>query len=113
MATISVDVTEENLKDLVITAIEGGVTGVWAKIRNYNPNAGTVEVFEPDDSKLKPSTWHKVSPATFARGLRLAAKAKSDEGGWVFAEWLKDRIGDAIIADVILQFGVMGEVVYG
>lgn len=104
---IEIDVTEEQLKDLVITAIEGGITGMWAKISGYSPSEGTVEVDDGESGTLK------VSTRVIARGLKLCAAAKPDEGGWAFAAWLKDRIGDAIIADVILQFGVFGEVVYG
>jgi hypothetical protein len=104
---IDIDITEEQLKDLVITAVEGGFTASWARTARYSPSAGTVTV---DDGEHGP---RKVSPRVIARGLRLAAAAAPDEGGWAFAAWLKDRIGDAIIADVILQFGVFGEVVYG
>lgn len=104
---IEIDITEEQLKDLVITAIEGGVTSGWARrIDGYSPSEGTAIV---DDGEKR----RTVSVHSMARGLKLCAAAKPDEGGWAFGAWMRDRIGDAIIADVILQFGVFGEVVYG
>ena len=104
---IAIEVSEEQLKDLVITAIEGGITSGWAhRIDAYSPSKGTAIV---DDGEKR----RTVSVHSMARGLKLCAAAKLDEGGWAFGAWARDRIGDAIIADVILQFGVFGEVIYG
>lgn len=112
MAThrINIEITDEHLKDLVITAVEGGFTSTWAEIRSYSPKAGTCEVKERNETGAR---WREITPIKVAQGLQRAARAKNDEGGWAFAKWLGDRIGDAIIADVILQFAIFNEVKWG
>ena len=105
-AIIEISVTEEDLKNLLITAVEGGIR-YWAEVKNYDYKKGTVTVREEGGS------WIKVTTATIAKGLRLCSKMPADEGGWAFSMWLRDRIGDAQAADNIFQFGVLGELKYG
>ena len=57
--------------------------------------------------------WRKVTARVIARGLKLCASMPSDEGGWAFTEWFKDKAGDGPSADNILQFGVLKELKYG
>lgn len=113
-ARITVGVSDRDLIDLVITAVEGGYTTAWAELkdRSYSPSRGIVTLRERGDGDVL-GQWLRITPSVIARGLKRAARAADDEGGWAFAAWLKDRIGDAIIADVILQFGVLGEARYG
>lgn len=108
---ISVNVTNKDLNYLLITAIEGGFTTIWAELqdRSYSPSKGRATLRK---SGKKGAPWIKITRATIARGLTRTANAKPNEGGWAFAEWLKDRAGDRIVADVILQFGMFGEIRY-
>lgn len=110
---LTIDVTEEQLRGLLITAVEGGYTRAWAAGRNYNPHRAEIALAERDDDGKPAEPWHEVTATTMLEGLKRAARAKDSEGGWAFASWLKDRIGDAIIADIILQFAVLGRVKYG
>lgn len=106
---ISINVTNRDLDDLLITAIEGHYTTLWAELERYSPSKAKATL---RDSRQRGARWIEVTRQTIARGLTLASKAKNDDGGWAFAAWLKDRTGDAIIADVIMQFGVFGEIKY-
>lgn len=112
---ISIEVSEKDLKDLLITAVESGYSNYWAEFKDYDHEAGVVMVREhneEEDGKRRGS-WRKVTTAVIARGLQLCANMPSDEGGWAFTEWLKDRAGDGPSADNILQFGVLKELKYG
>lgn len=44
---IEIDVTEEELNDILITAVEGGIN-YWAFVADYRPNNGMVSVAEDD-----------------------------------------------------------------
>lgn len=113
-AHIVIDVSEEDLKNILITAVESAI-GYWAESKNYNWKKGTVTVREHNDERdeKKRGPWVRVTTKTIAQGLQLCSKMPADEGGWAFAMWLKDRIGDATTADNIFQFGVLKELKYG
>jgi hypothetical protein len=101
--------TEEQVKDIVITAVEGGIN-YWAVVRNYAPDAGTVTVYEMDtDDPRKVTKIHHVTPATIRKGLRLASQSEHEHIRIMAAS----DILDAEEADVIVQLGLLGEVVYG
>jgi len=114
-ARIVIWVSEKDLKDILITAVESGHLNYWAEFKNYDYKKGVVTVREHNDERdeKKRGPWIRVTPKTIARGLRLCAKMPDDEGGWAFTTWLKDRIGDAATADNIFQFGVLKELKYG
>lgn len=108
MATVKIEIPDQELSDIITTAVEGGI-GYWAIVRNYHwsmddSTPTTVEVREQCEA-----VWHTVDTTVIARGLEVCA-AKYPR---VFASWLRDRIGDAGTADVILQCGLFGEAVYG
>ncbi len=113
-ATISIKVSEKDLKNILISAVESGIS-YWAECKNYNHKKGTVTIREHNDEEdeKKRGPWVKVTTKDIARGLRLCANAPSDEGGWAFTSWLSDRIGDSQTADNIFQFGVLKELKYG
>jgi hypothetical protein len=94
-----------DLQGLLITAVEGGI-GYWAQVRAYRPDAGTVEVRDAEEQGAR---WRRVTVQTLLRGLDVCAK----EYPRITATWLQDRIGDAGIADSILQAGLFGDLVYG
>ena len=113
-ATIAIKVSEEDLKNILITAVESGI-GYWAECKNYSHKKGVVTIREHNDERdvKKRGPWIKVTTKEIARGLRLCSRVADDEGGWAFTMWLKDRIGDARSADNIFQFGVLKELKYG
>lgn len=111
---IVIEVSEKDLKNLLITAVEGNV-GYWAEFKDYSYKKGVVTLREHNDQRdeTKKGPWVKVTTRTMAQGMRLCAKAADNEGGWAFTTWLKDRIGDALTADIMLQFGALKELKYG
>lgn len=117
------------LKDLIITAVEGGI-GYWSFCRNYDYKAGTVEVaaMDPDDWDGDEDTlddyleWHPVTIETMARGINLICSGEckyATRGEYVRfmrkANRENDGAGmlDAGDADNILQAGLFGELIYG
>jgi len=113
-AKICIEVSEDDLKSILITAVESGIA-YWAERKDYNYMKGVVTVREHNNERdeAKRGPWIRVTTRTIAQGLRLCAKVPADEGGWAFAAWLKDRIGDAQTADNIFQFAVLKELKYG
>lgn len=112
---VSIAIEPKDLDDLIITAVEGGYTRNWAALRSYNPNStkGVTAVLRENGERDEDKRVARVNRATMLRGLQRCARADVREGGWALSAWLRDRTGDAIIADVILQFGIFGEVKYG
>jgi hypothetical protein len=109
---------EEFLKDTLITAVEGGIN-YWGAVADYDPDAGTVTVYEKEyldtpDEKAFPVTMDTMArgwgqyvkrvgkaPTGYARQALLANRTNGDDGDF-----------DADVADVVLQLGIFGEVVY-
>lgn len=111
---IAVAFSDDDLKNLLISAVEGG-SGYWAAFRKYDPDLGKVEACEHNDTRDKRhwGPWQEVTMETICRGLERAAAADPNEGGRAFAAFMKDRTGDASVADNILQLGLLGKLVYG
>lgn len=103
---VKIVVTEDELCDLLITAVEGGID-YWAHVRNYRPSEGTVEFREQGPVDVYP--WRKATWRDMAVGLEICAESYPR----VFASWLADRIGDAASCDVIFQCAMLGSEVYG
>lgn len=109
MKLVTIQVTHEELADIIITAVEGG-SGYWALFARYHPDEGTVDVMEDEDSGALPERiWHTIGPDRIAHGMTIAGEKYPHQ----LANWLRDRIGDAETADVFLQCAVFGELVYG
>lgn len=99
--------TKQQLTDIVITAIEGGVN-YWAQVSDYDPDNGKATLYEiGDESEV--IGIHKVSTKTIERGLRLALESEH-EGIRMIAV---TDIPDAVEADIIVQLGLFNEVIYG
>ena len=105
---ITIDVTEQELIDILITAVEGG-SNYWAIFKSYSCDKGTVKVCERDQETAEKPGWHSIGPLDIARGLQLAA----DNEPGTFTHWHGDRCGDAGSCDNIFQLALFGEVVYG
>ena len=105
---IEIEVTEEELAGILVTAVEGG-SNYWAAIRNYDPDKGTATIWERDQDVAEKPGKHAIGPDDIARGLQLAATKEPE----TFNHWFGDRIGDAGSCDNILQLALFGEIVYG
>lgn len=106
---------EQMLHDLLITAIEGGIS-YWAYVTSYDAAQGHATIIEAEEEdEGARAVDHKV----MAKGYRLATTEWRDRIAWSTSkpplvitsdtDWDYDA-GDA---DVILQLGLFGEVVYG
>lgn len=131
------DLTGAECGDIAITAAEGGI-GYWSVIDSYDPdrwNNGAIvdhtqeNVEVPNDFVFyviwfenpveTGSVQMDITPALLKRGFEAMAQAPLDKGGWpvprLLARAREDWTGeiDSDIADMIVQFGVFGEVVFG
>lgn len=101
---IEINATEEELNDILVTAVEGGIN-YWAYVADYKPDNGMVSVAEDE----KPEVWHDVNLQKMKVGLQICQQKYPH----VFEAWALDRNGDASTADVIMQCAIFGEAVYG
>lgn len=117
--TKSQEITEEEITDIVITALEGGI-GYWACLDNTGEefenapkdeavsetvarillNNGSV-FFEDEED---PSERYELTLEKLLNGIEKYAQ----ENGGIDMDYL-----DAIMADVIVQYAIFCEVVYG
>lgn len=108
----------EFLRDVAITAAEGGVN-YWGGVVAYDPDAGTFRVEETDGMGGGDGPVHTVDGDLIERGIaRLAVpgvQCAADIRGWVLRGSATNDAGeiDADAADVIVQVGLFGEIVYG
>ena len=100
-------IKNELLKDIVITAVEGGIN-YWAVVKNYQPSLGKFRITEIVDDDLdegKSLCDYRVDLDTVRRGYIRAI-----ESGYTFDD---NTCLDAIEADVVIQFGLFDQVLYG
>ncbi len=123
---------DQLLHDLFVTALEGGI-GYWSTCTKYHwmigPHADDVErpsrddlsgfyatIYEDDQLGGAPLT---INRTTIANGLQLAAGAWSDRLAWsteappVVVTANTDWDFDAGDADMIVQLGLFGDLIYG
>ena len=116
--TTTLHLTDEFLRDVLTTAIEGGVT-YWSRVTEYqwdnpNPNqvyAVLVDIAEYNDHEPEE---HRITLATVVTGIeRILARPQLRQGlaAHIFA--LDAGEIDADDADVIVQMGLFNEVTYG
>jgi hypothetical protein len=92
---------------LFITALEGGIN-YWARVTEYEPEgefyATIIDVSE--------NTTYRVDRQTISNGLALAKEYEKDI--WSVPELPHDWDDfDAGDADVVLQLGLFGEIIFG
>ena len=106
-------VTLEQLNDMLITAVEGGI-GYWSEVRNYEWEESydnhdipvTVEIRENGEKK-----WHKVSAEDLLRVVPRISSVSGQASGWNLEEVMDNC--DADIADIAVQLLLFDKVVYG
>jgi hypothetical protein len=115
--------------DLFTTALEGGI-GYWSACGTYSWSKGNklqtpdyegfyavIRDLEDDD---KTTQIHRIDRAVIAKGYKLATTEWRNKVAWSSGEKPPVVVGpdtdwdyDAGDADVIVQLGLFGEVVYG
>ncbi len=110
MKSITIDFTDDELRGLLVSAVEGPYTVTWAEAMpgTYMSPRGCITLRD----RLADGVWVQVDLTTIQLGLQRAASAQPDRGGWAFTRFMEDRIGDALIADAIVQFAVLGDLKY-
>lgn len=105
---ITVELDDQIIIDVFNTAMEGGVN-YWADFDEYQWLGLGLEFFATvRDMEDEDAEWLRVDAETIRKGLTLAAKKGRREVGTIFAEDY-----DAYDADVIVQLGLFGEIVFG
>ena len=115
--------SDEILSTTIITAVEGGIN-YWAQVSNYkwdldDPTVTSVRVHEVEAEHGEYEAGHDIGLDEIAKGMermlqpeaKIARRIKdtlltainSDDGGDI----------DAEVADCVMQFAVLGELVYG
>lgn len=113
---------DRHLNMVFTTAIEGGIN-YWAQIETYRWSAGETEarnfyadiVDAEDDGKA-----YRIDRQTISRGIRLAWENRQGFDPYhrealsalKFGQW-DDVDYDADTADMVVQFGLFGELIYG
>lgn len=121
---LNIPVKRQLLRDLLVTAIEGGST-YWASFSNATRNEALdylkVRVTESEASRTNtPRVNRYITPEELANGLEALARVCADEerltqfpaAGKHLGDALSET-GDATTADVVLQMLIFGEVIYG
>lgn len=136
------DLTGAECGWIAVTAAEGGI-GYWSQIKSYqytrwfpdDSDSGglgdpaevaddfvfyTIAPLNDDETGYDTSKAIDVTPALLRRGFEIGYKADRDKGGWLIQKLVanttrEDWPGeiDAQGADMIVQWGAFGELVYG
>ena len=119
---ITKEFTDEDMEDIVVTALEGGI-GYWACLDNTTPEFKD----EPKDTPTAVWCWHLLKQG---KGIRFIDAEDTEEGEtwWMTLEMLLDGIGSAIVhghwngdmdsldatsADAIFQYAIFNDIIYG
>jgi len=126
------DLTAQECGEIAITAAEGGI-GYWSVIDEYAFERWLVEDelldvpddfvfytirFENPDSGAPSRLSADITPQVLRHGFEAGLAADRDRGGWFFRDLIaknrEDWTGeiDSEGADMIVQFGLFGEVVF-
>lgn len=113
---VRIDVSEQLLKDLLVTAVEGG-SGYWADFLNVKRDTELniikcLVVEQERSTEDEPPRRVDVTPELLALGLERLAQANFPSALTHLKNAI-DETGDAETADVVLQMTVFGSVVYG
>ncbi|AHJ86699.1 hypothetical protein CRB1_88 [Mycobacterium phage CRB1] len=104
-----------------------GVSYSWFDVRALDENACTAVIYTDEDDEGTFDKRHEIGPDDIARGLRLfreycegkldGKRARPDYYGWELVKFDRtngeDGDYDAGTADMVLQFAIFGEVIFG
>ena len=119
---ITKEFTDEDMEGIVVTALEGGI-GYWACLDNTTPEFKD----EPKDTPTAVWCWHLLKGG---KDIRFIDAEDTEEGEtwWLTLPMLLNGIGkavshghwdgdidtiDAVIADIIFQYAIFDDIVYG
>lgn len=125
-ATVEVGLTEYDIDNIMVTAIEGGI-GYWARLEN------TKEGWEEKPSNVPSAQWatnlllqgkevvfsdaelsDEKDPEYFFPSLTLEGLTKGYALNYKNRPWDSDiENGDSTTCDCIVQYAIFGELVYG
>lgn len=126
--TFEVVVTEEDIDDIMVSALEGGIN-YWCDRASVNEDkrvadwgheqiarGGELRIhvigpFDKDDTE-----WYILTKEKFLKGLEKYLKEPAYSDFLEFADHklrLDTCYADADVADAIIQYALFGEVVYG
>ena len=104
------ELTDQDIRDLIITAVEGGI-GYWSMVDDYNQNLdehSAVTLFpyvEPDD--FYPQT---ILPQGIVKGVEQYCIEHHVTPDALFGDY---GDYDAVVADCVVQYALFGELVFG
>lgn len=102
---------------VIIGCVEGGAINRWARVLDYQPEGLTATLLIPDERELEEGSTgiYRLTIETVQRGVELILSGKTDvplEAVRLYArEWYMDV--DPFEADMILQVGIFGKVIFG
>ena len=118
--TTNITVTQEDIDDIMCTALEGGIT-YWCRkakvigeyLGEYGheqiARGGTLELYDAEEEKSYLLTRDKL-----LKGINLAHEQNYYSSyGWCYGHYLDTCNIDAEVADVIVQLALFDDVVYG
>lgn len=112
--TTTFQISEQRVLDILTTAREGGID-YWADTRHTKRNAqGDVISFDVVDNEDYEAEWAMVDSDTIVKGITLLLNGNKEHHTALRCELLKGEDGDydADDADVIVQYGLFGELVF-
>ena len=118
--TRQIKVTQEDIDDIMCSALEGGITYWCCKaevVGEYLGEYASEQISRGGTLKLYDSVEDEVYELTLAdvlKGIQLAIQeGYYTDYGWCDGETLDTCQVDADVADCIIQFALFEEVVYG
>ena len=100
--------TEQELDDLLITAIEGGIN-YWAEVLSYHKDESGWQTAKIIDHDGEFTEYHTINHDTIRLGVDRLCASKYE---WHVTDLVNDN-ADATTADVIVQLAIFDEIVYG
>lgn len=115
-----IKVTQQDIDDIITTALEGGITYWCCKAEVVGDylgeyaseqisHEGTLRLYDSEEDKV-----YELTLAKFMSGVGKAIKGNYfSDYGWYDGNSIDTCNVDANVADVIIQLALFGEVVYG
>lgn len=118
--THNVNITQEDIDDIMCVALEGGITYWCHKAKVVSDylgeyaseqisRGGALKLYDRESGEVYELTLEKL-----LNGIKLAIQNNYYAGyGWYYGNQLDTCQVDAIVADVIVQLALFNEIIYG
>lgn len=102
------NISNQFLQDIFVTALEGG-SNYWLTVSDYCLDTYTANI---TDTETKTFVDRKIDVFTIKQGLE---KLQEDSSSWTkrILNNLHSEDYDAQDADIVLQYGLFGKLIYG